>query len=185
MRKRLDFETIKQNLDSMLSYTEVDSHNSLHSKGLRCNKEKCFFTQPQVEYLDHLLQREGISKSRKVDAVLSLLAPKDVSSLKSFLGSVQFYAKFLPSTYATEAEPLYQLTQKQVDWLWGPQVKKAFQYLKKLLSSNQVLVRHNPDLPIGISCDASSGGIGATLFHRLANGSERPIANVSKTLSQP
>ena len=45
-------------------------------------------------------------------------------------------------------------------------------------------MRHNPDLTIGICCDASSVGIGATLFHRFADGSERPIANVSKTLSQ-
>ena len=36
---------------------------------------------------------------------------------------------------------------------------------------------------MGISCDASYVGIGATLFHRYENGDERPIANVSKTLT--
>ena len=53
-------------------------------------------------------------------------ARKDVSSLKSFLGSVQFYAKFLPSTYATEAKPLFQFKRKQVDWLWGPWERRLF-----------------------------------------------------------
>ena len=105
--------------DILVSGEDAEGHlrnlqkllDRLHSKALRCNKEKCFFAQPQFEYLGHLLQREGISKSKKVDAVLSMPALKDVSSLKSFLGSVQFYTKFLPSTYATEAEPLYQLTR--------------------------------------------------------------------------
>ena len=36
----------------------------------------------------------------------------------------------------------------------------------------------------GIACDASDCEIGAVLFHRYSDGSERPIANVSKTLSQ-
>ena len=46
-----------------------------------------------------------------------------------------------------------------------------------------MLVHFDPTLPIGIACDASSVGIGATLFHRYPNGDEKPIANVSKLLS--
>ena len=88
----------------------------LHAKGLRCKREKCSFAQPQVEYLGHMLQRDGIHKGHKVDAVLNMPAPSDVTSLKSFLGSVQFNAKFLPPSYATEAEPLYRLTKKDVEW---------------------------------------------------------------------
>ena len=101
--------------DILVSGKDAEDHlrnlqklsDRLHSKGLRCNKEKCFFAQPQVEYLGHLLQRDGISKNKNVDAVLSMPTPKDVSSLQPFLSSVQFYATFLPSTCATEAEPLY------------------------------------------------------------------------------
>ena len=71
----------------------------LHTKGLRCKSH--------VEYLGHMLKKDGIHKGHKVDAVLNMPAPSDVTSLKSFLGSVQFYAKFLLPSYATEAEPLY------------------------------------------------------------------------------
>ncbi len=42
----------------------------------------------------------------------------------------------------------------------------------------------DPAKQIGISCDASNVGIGAVLFHRYDDGSERPIANVSKTLTE-
>ena len=47
-----------------------------------------------------------------------------------------------------------------------------------------VLAHFDPTLPIGISCDASEVGLGVVLFHRYQDGSERPIANTSKTLTE-
>nr|KAG5692412.1 hypothetical protein BaRGS_032465 [Batillaria attramentaria] len=154
----------------------------LNDKGLRCRREKCLFAQPSVEYLGHTLSAEGISKGSKVEAVLKMPPPTDVSSLKSFLGSVQFYGKFIPNL-ATMAEPLYRLTKKANPWKWGEEEQAAFEQLKNVLSSDQVLVHFDPDKPVGLACDASNVGIGAVLFHRYPDGSERPIANVSKTLT--
>nr|KAG5700076.1 hypothetical protein BaRGS_029826 [Batillaria attramentaria] len=154
----------------------------LNDKGLRCRREKCLFAQPSVEYLGHTLSAEGISKGSKVEAVLKMPPPTDVSSLKSFLGSVQFYGKFIPNL-ATMAEPLYRLTKKASPWKWGEEEQAAFEQLKQVLSSDQVLVHFDPEKPVGLACDASNVGIGAVLFHRYPDGSERPIANVSKTLT--
>ena len=56
--------------------------------------------------------------------------------------------------------------------------------LKELLSMDMVLAHFDPTLPIGISCDASEVGLGVVLFHRYQDGSERPIANASKTLTE-
>ena len=82
----------------------------LNNKTLRC-RDKCQFAQPSVEYLGHTLSAEGISKGSKVEVVLKMPPPTDVSSLKSFLHSVQFYGKFIPNL-ASMAEPLYRLTKK-------------------------------------------------------------------------
>ncbi|WP_435321293.1 RNase H-like domain-containing protein, partial [Klebsiella pneumoniae] len=136
----------------------------LQDKGLRCRWEKCQFAKPYVEYLGHLLSREGIAKGSKVDGVIKIPAPTDVPSLKAFMGSVQFYGKFLPNL-STIAEPLHRLTQKKESWQWGIEQQRAFQHLKKLLSSDNVLVHFDPTLPIGLACDASSVGIGTVLFH--------------------
>ena len=90
----------------------------LSDKGLRCRFEKCIFAQPYVEYLGHLMSNKGIAKGHEVDAVKEMPAPSDVATLRSFLGSVQFYGKFLPNL-STVTEPLHHLTRKEVRWRWG------------------------------------------------------------------
>jgi len=49
-----------------------------------------------------------------------------MSTLRSFLGPVQFYSKFLPPTFASVAEPLYRLTRKGHRWAWGIEEEAAF-----------------------------------------------------------
>lgn len=155
----------------------------LKDKGLRCNLKKCEFAQPSVQYLGHTLSLQGISKGSKVEAVLNMPPPTDISTLRSFLGSIQFYGKFIQNL-ASLTEPLNQLLKKETAWRWGHCEQQAFETLKKVLNSDQVLAHFEPDQKIGISCDASSVGVGVVLFHRYADGSERPIANVSKTLTE-
>ena len=144
----------------------------LQEKGLRCRLEKCSFAQSSVEYLGFMISNQGIAKGHKVDAT-----PTDVTSLRSFLGSVQFYNKFLPNL-ATTTEPLYWLTKKEI-----PEEQATFQALKNMLCADTVCAHFDPSLPVGVSCVASEVGLGAVLFHRYGNGSERPIANISKTLT--
>ena len=154
----------------------------LVEKGLRCRLEKCSFAQSSIEYLGHTLSQQGVSKGKKVDAVKLMPPPENVSTLRSFLGSVQFYGKFLPNL-ATITEPHHSLTKKGTTWTWKSEQAEAFQKVKDLLSDDTVLAHFDPSLPVGISCDASEVGIGAVLFHRYPDASERPICNASKTLT--
>ena len=155
----------------------------LQERGLRCRLEKCSFAQPSIEYLGYTLSSHGIAKGPKVNAVRMMPPPTNSAGLRSFLGSVQFYSKFLPDL-ATVTEPLHNLTRKNVQWKWGTEEQSAFQKLKELLSMDMVLAHFDPTLPIGISCDASEVGLGVVLFHRYQDGSERPIANALKTLTE-
>ena len=109
--------------------------------------------------------------------------PKDVNTLRSFLGQVQFYGKFLPPNLSMTLDPLYRLIKKDVPWQWTSEQQSAFETVKQLLSSDSVLTHFAPSKPLGMATDASKVGIGAILFHRLPDGSERPIANVSKILT--
>ena len=106
----------------------------LQEKGLRCRLEKCSFAQSSVEYLGFMISNQGIAKGHKVDTILRMPPLTDVTSLRSFLGSVQFY-KFLPSL-ATTTEPLYRLTKKEIQWKWGAEEQATFQVLKNMLCAN-------------------------------------------------
>lgn len=133
-------------------------------------------------YLGHTLSRHGIAKGTKVDAILQMEPPTNLAELRSFIGSVQFYGKFIKDL-ATTLEPLTLLTRKDVHWHWRKEQQTAFQHLKDVLCSDVVLAHFDPSLEVGMSCDASSVGVGAVLFHRYPDGGERPIAYASKKMT--
>ncbi|XP_055527285.1 uncharacterized protein K02A2.6-like [Wyeomyia smithii] len=62
--------------------------------------------------------------------------------------------------------------------------QKAYQDLKQILISPQVLMQYDPALPLILATDASQSGLGAVLSHRLSIGTERPIAYASCTMSK-
>eukprot|EP00731_Ephydatia_muelleri_P014700 Em0008g420a len=107
----------------------------LQDKGLRCHFEKCHFAEPSIEYLGHTLSQKGTAKRSKVDALVQMPPPTNVSSLRSFLGSIQFYSKFLPNL-ATVLAPLHQLTKKDSKWKWDSTEEAAFRELKKNLCAD-------------------------------------------------
>ena len=126
---------------------------------------------------------KGLFKTdEEIKAIKESLAPTNVSEVRSFLGLVTFYSKFVPNL-ATMAAPIYQLTRKNVPFDWNEECQKAFQSLKQELISNRFLTYFNPKLPLIVSCDASPVGLGAVLAHKLPSGEEKPIAYASRTLS--
>jgi hypothetical protein len=67
--------------------------------------------------------------------------------------------------------------------VWDRRCKGAFEKLKAKLASAEVLAHYDPGLPVKLDCDASAYGIGAVLSHQYPDGSERPIAYASRTLT--
>jgi hypothetical protein len=151
--------------------------------GLKIRLEKCRFLQESVEYLGRIVDRNGIHVSpKKVSAIVELSAPKDQSQLRSFMGMVNHYGKFV-KTLADLSAPLNCLLKKDVSWNWTATHQKCFEQLKESLTSAAVLAHFDPSVPLGLCCDASAVGIGAVLFHRYPDGTERPISFASKTLT--
>ena len=117
-------------------------------------------------------------------AIQDAPAPTNVTELKSFLGMVNFYGKFLPNLSST-LEPLHELLRKGTRWVWRSRQQEAYDTAKALLQSSQVIVHYDPEKELLLSCDASPYGVGAVLAHKMNDGSERPIAYASRTLSKP
>ena len=115
----------------------------------------------------------------KVMVVKEAPNPQNTSELKSYLGLLTYYSKFLPNMDNTIAL-LYWLLRKDMHWKWTEVEKKASKAPKDLLTSDSVLVHFNPDL---LMYDASTYGVGSVLTHCMPDGSEQPIGYAFRSLT--
>uniref|UniRef100_A0A674DXY4 ribonuclease H n=1 Tax=Salmo trutta TaxID=8032 RepID=A0A674DXY4_SALTR len=149
--------------------------------GLRVRKDKCEFFRPSVEYLGHVIDSSGLHKApSKVKAIVEAPSPQNVSQLRSFLGLLIYYAKFMP-ILANMLKPLHELLNKTKQWKWTDRCE-AFKKAKTALAQSEALTHFNPNLPLQLPCDALPYGIGAVVSHIMPSGEERPIAFASRTL---
>ena len=155
----------------------------LETAGLHLKKEKCKFLVPSINYLGHKIDAQGLHPlPDKIEAIVSASSPKTLTELKAFLGLVNYYGKFIPNL-ASVLHQLYQLLNEDMDWSWTVERENAFQCAKTLLTSSHVLIHYDPQKVLVLACDASAYGLGVVLSHQLSDGSERPIAFASRTLS--
>ena len=87
------------------------------------------------------------------------------------------------SNLSTLLSPLHRLLKQNTPWIWSKAEQEAFRKAKELLTSSSVLVHFDPTRDLILMCDASPFGVGAVLAHRMDEGSDRPIAYASRTLS--
>ena len=154
----------------------------LQEAGLKINPDKCVFLRPTCVGLGHQIDKDGIHPtSEKVSEIQKAPAPTSVTELKSYLGLVNYYHRFMGNLSGILA-PLYELLQKDQPWKWGDDQQRAFDKSKELLQSSRVLVHYDPKLPLILSCDASPSSVGAVLSHKMADGSDKPIAFASRSL---
>jgi ribosome assembly protein YihI (activator of Der GTPase) len=155
----------------------------LKENNLKVNKDKCNFFQKCINYLGHTIDKEGLHKNKeKVEAILKTERPKDVNELRFFLGLAHYYNKFI-SNLATITYPLNELLKKHKRFIWSDKCERSFKKIKQEITSNTTLVHFDPAKPITLATDASPFGLGAVLSHKFPDGSERPIAFASRTLT--
>ena len=119
----------------------------------------------------------------KVEIIKNAHVPKNVTELKSFLGFINYYHKHLQN-FLSFLELLHCLLRKETPWKWTEKENNSFNKAKELLSSENLLVHYNTKKPLILSCNASPYGLGAVLSHIMEDGSQRPIAIASRTLSK-
>ena len=159
------------------------SQSTMQGVNLHAKKSKCTFLVPSVSYLGYKIDGEGLHPlPEKVKSIQDAPTPRNSVKLKSYLGLLTYYGKFLPNL-STHIAPFYQLLCCNTKWKWSGAQEKAFQKSKTLLVSSNLLIPFNPDLPLVLACDASQYGLGAVLAHWLPDGHERPIGYASRTLN--
>ena len=98
--------------------------------------------------MGHKITSEGLNTTtKKVDAVRLAPAPKNQRELRSFLGLLHYYGKFVPNL-ATLIHPLNSLLKTNAPWNWSQECEQAFNEAKDNLTSAAVLAHYDPKLPL-------------------------------------
>ena len=141
-----------------LSYIlETMKQHSLFTK-----LSKCSFGQTQIEYLGHVVSRQGvIVDESKIECIKQWPTPTSSKQLHSFLGLASYYRKFIRH-FAMIAAPLTDLLKKEA-FKWNELSQQAFWTLKTALTQAPVLALPDFSKPFVLETDASATGIGAVL----------------------
>lgn len=103
---------------------------------------KCRFGCAEVEYLGHVISKNGISvDKKKLESIASLPLPKNPKAMRGFLGLTGCYWKFIKN-YGGIAAPLNGMLKKGA-FQWTKKTKVSFEELKQALMSPSVLKMPN------------------------------------------
>ena len=156
----------------------------LQNANLKLSPNKCHFMKTKVTYLGHIVSRGEIKPDQaKVKAIAEYPQPKEVKELRSFIGLASYCRRFLRH-FSQIASPLNRLLEKKVPYVWNEECEKAFNKLKYLLSNDIMLCFPDYTRLFVVSTDASNVAIGAVISNVMDDGTERPIAYMSKTLNK-
>lgn len=141
---------------------------TLANYGIKIKVEKCQFFREQVEFLGHIVSRDGIRKSPDfIQKISQYPRPQTITQLRQFLGLVNFQRKFI-NKCSVIAKPLSELTggPKNSQLVWTAEMIESFELLKEELLKEVTL--SYPDYSstaekLELFVDASSVGAGACL----------------------
>ena len=155
----------------------------IRSNGLKINIEKCHFLMKEVEVLGHMLTTNGLKPvAAKVEVIKAWPVPKDLTKLRSFLGTVGYYRKFIPN-FAQKARCLYNLLKKDTPFQWTQEHEQSFNSLREYLTCEPILKFPDYSKQFIIRTDASYNGLGGVLIQRYDK-MEFPIHYVSRNLKK-
>ena len=113
-----DIIVMGQSDDEHLAHLE-EVLKRLLRHGVHVNQSKCRFLQSSVVFLGHRIDSDSIHPTNeKLVAITQAPAPKNVQELRSFLGLINYYGKFIPNA-ATLLAPPNELLRKDVKWKWS------------------------------------------------------------------
>ena len=178
-------------LDDIIIYsTSLQEHiesiktvfDRLRSSNLKIQMDKCEFLRHEIAFLGHIITPEGTKPNpNKIQAIKNFPLPRTNKEIKSFLGLINYYRKFIKDL-AKITKPLTNRLKKGADQTIDQTFIEAFETCKNLLTNNPILVHPDFSKPFIVTTDASNYAIGAVLSQGRV-GSDKPISFASRTLS--
>jgi hypothetical protein len=146
--------------------------------------EKCKFKKVRIEYLSVIISHNKVEMDLvKIAGVADWPTLSNKKEVQSFVGFVNFYRHFIPG-FSHHTCTLFDLTMKDVRFIWGLPQEDSFMKLKELVTSAPVLVLPDDDLPFRLEADGSGIATGAVLSQQSVDDNAwHPIAFLSKALN--
>ena len=172
--------------DDVLDTLEIVC-SRLESVNMKLSLDKSTFLATSITFLGSKLTPEGILPNpKKVEAATQIQPPKTLRQVQSFLGLTNFFRRWIKN-YAQIANPLTELTRKDVKFQWTPERQAAFDQLKQALVTAPVLA--HPDFSnkfeFYLTCDASGTQAAGVLAQQSAeNEPPKPLAYYSRMFSK-
>ena len=178
-----DLLVFSKNEESHYRHLEIVLQR-LKEHELYVSPKKCEFFKDEMDFLGLLIGKNGIKVNpKKVEILKTWPKPDSITDLRSFLGLLQFFRRFIPK-FAQIAAPLTDLTKKDRGLhKWDGSCDDAFERLKTAITEAPILVSPDWKKPFRGHVDASQTAIGGTLTQLDENGRDRVIAFYSKKLS--
>nr|GEY42972.1 reverse transcriptase domain-containing protein [Tanacetum cinerariifolium] len=150
---------------------------------LALNWEKSHFKVKEGIVLGHKISKKGIEVDKaKIEVISKLPHPTIVKGIRSFLGHIGFYRRFIKD-FSKISRPMTHLLEKNSPFIFSNECIHAFRTLKDKLIESPILIAPNWDQPFELMCDASDYAVGAVLGQRIEK-HFWPIHYASKTMNQ-
>jgi ribonuclease HI len=160
-------------IDDILIHSETTDEHEEHLRIVleRLRQQKLYakfskyeFWMEKVAFLGHVLSAEGIAVDpSKVESVTKWEQPLNVTDVRSFLGLVGYYQRFIENFFKI-AKPMTELLKNNTKFEWSEACEKSFQELKKRLTTAPVLTLPDTKKDFLVYCDASKQGLGCVLM---------------------
>jgi len=170
-----DFEQHIQHLEGILKKCK--------HYGLKLKEEKCQFACEELEFLGHVIGKNGIAPDdRKIQAITKFPPPTNVKEIRSFLGMTGFYRQFIQD-YSEITKPITNLLKQRNAFRWTNECQAAFELLKNCLINSPILAHPNKIGLFTVTTDASDFALGAVLSQIQDDNKDYVVSYASKKLN--
>jgi len=145
---------------------------------VQINAQKSVFSSSEISFLGYLVDSDGYRPDpTRLDSVMKAPMPTSHTELRSFLGMLQYYSRFVPN-FSARAQILFELQSSDV-FKWLPVHTKCLEQLRNEIAKPNILRPYSSKLMSIVYTDASPHGIGAVLEQEGA-----PVICVSRRLTK-
>ncbi|KAK1613925.1 hypothetical protein QYE76_019442 [Lolium multiflorum] len=165
-----------------------ETFDNLDKFCLKLNPTKCSFGVPAGELLGFLVSARGIeANAEKIQAIVTMRKPTKLKEIQQLTGRVAALSRFV-ARLGEKALPFYALIKQGEKFKWNEEADRAFEDLKRTISTPPILVAPKEKEPLLLYIAATPQVVSTVLVvepeeEGKLHGVQRPVYFISEVLS--